>query len=62
MKMTGSRTRGVSIGPTKGLTVTSPSGGVRLMMPGENGGAASIYRDEYNRDAFSFCLAICPSR
>lgn len=46
MKMTGSRTRGVSIGPTKGLTVTSPSGGVRLMMPGENGGAASIYSDE----------------
>ena len=50
LKMIGSRTRSVSIGPTKGLTVTSPSGGVRLMMPGENGGAASIYSDDHGKN------------
>jgi sialidase-1 len=49
MKLSGSRTRSVSIGPTKGLTVASPSGGVRLMMPGENGGAASIFSDDHGR-------------
>ena len=39
------------IGPTKGLAVTSPAGGVRLMLPGEGGkfAAASIYRDDHGR-------------
>ena len=49
LSMTGSKTRSVSIGPTKGLTVPSPSGGVRLMMPGENGGAASIFSDDHGQ-------------
>ena len=49
LAMTGSKTRSVSIGPTKGLTVPSPSGGVRLMMPGENGGAASIFSDDHGQ-------------
>ena len=40
---------GFGVGPTKGLTVTSPSGGVRLLLPGEGGrfGATSIYSDDH---------------
>ena len=42
---------GFAIGPTKGLAVTSPAGGVRLMLPGEGGkfAGASIYSDDHGQ-------------
>jgi len=40
---------GFLVGPTKGLSLKLPSGGVRLLLPGEGGafGAASIYSDDH---------------
>jgi hypothetical protein len=51
---------GFAIGPTKGLAVTSPSGGVRLMLPGEGGkfSAASIYSDDHG----ALPTLRCPAR
>jgi hypothetical protein len=37
---------GPSFGPTKGLTAKLPAGGVRLMLPGENGWSAAVYSDD----------------
>ena len=43
------RAGSMTIGPTKGLTVKTPSGGVRLMIPGENGWSASVYSDDHGK-------------
>jgi hypothetical protein len=37
---------GPTFGPTKGLTTTLPTGGVRLMLPGENGWSATVFSDD----------------
>jgi hypothetical protein len=37
---------GPNFGPTKGLTVTLPTGGVRLLLPGENGWSAAVFSDD----------------
>ena len=39
--------KGAAVGPTKGLTVKLPSGGIRLMIPGENAWSASVYSDDH---------------
>eukprot|EP01051_Picozoa_sp_SAG22_P019160 SAG22_NODE_3446_length_1706_cov_1.802116_1_plen_305_part_00 len=54
---------GFGIGPTKGLTVTSPSGGMRLMLPGEGGkfGAASIYSDDHGTCTARSNRVCCPA-
>ena len=36
-----------AIGPTKGLTVKLPGGGVRLMLPGEAEWSASVFSDDH---------------
>ena len=36
-----------AIGPTKGLTVRLPGGGVRLMLPGEADASASLFSDDH---------------
>ena len=42
---------GFAVGPTKGLTVKAPGGGVRLLLPGEGGkfGATSIFSDDHGQ-------------
>jgi hypothetical protein len=37
---------GPNFGPTKGLTIKLPSGGVRLQLPGENGWSAAVFSDD----------------
>ena len=37
---------GPSFGPTKGLTVKRAGGGVRLLLPGENGWSAAVFSDD----------------
>eukprot|EP01047_Picozoa_sp_COSAG01_P057284 COSAG01_NODE_6603_length_3585_cov_3.013483_2_plen_823_part_00 len=37
---------GPSFGPTKGLTIKRPGGGVRLQLPGENGWSAAVFSDD----------------
>jgi hypothetical protein len=37
---------GPSFGPTKGLTTKRADGGVRLLLPGENGWSASVFSDD----------------
>ena len=39
----------LAVGPTKGLTVKLPNGGVRLMIPGEADWSASVYSDDHGR-------------
>eukprot|EP01043_Picozoa_sp_COSAG02_P031186 COSAG02_NODE_2024_length_10084_cov_130.539509_3_plen_210_part_00 len=41
--------RGAAVGPTKGLTVKLPSGGIRLLIPGENAWSASVYSDDHGQ-------------
>ena len=36
-----------AFGPTKGLTVKLPTGGARLMLPGEGGWSASVFSDDH---------------
>jgi hypothetical protein len=37
---------GPSFGPTKGLTIRRADGGVRLLLPGENGWSAAVFSDD----------------
>ena len=41
--------KGFTVGPTKGLTIKLPSGGTRLMIPGENEWSASVYSDDHGK-------------
>jgi hypothetical protein len=36
-----------SFGPTKGMTVRLPNGGIRLQLPGENGWSAAVFSDDH---------------
>ena len=48
-ELTGNSVRsafGPSFGPTKGLTVKRASGGMRLLLPGENGWSAAVFSDD----------------
>jgi len=38
---------GPSFGPTKGLTTKRAGGGVRLLLPGENGWSAAVFSDDH---------------
>jgi hypothetical protein len=40
---------GYAVGPTKGLTVKLPNGGIRLMIPGDNAWSASVYSDDHGK-------------
>eukprot|EP01043_Picozoa_sp_COSAG02_P067713 COSAG02_NODE_10977_length_1819_cov_2.269767_2_plen_310_part_00 len=40
---------GYAVGPTKGLTVRLPNGGIRLMIPGENAWSASVFSDDHGK-------------